>query len=250
MKPRSILCYWAGVFVLATGLPILGVAQSVPSRSWVTITRIKPEMLNQWLDLQKNEALSAVRKKGVTTRTVYASGFFGDAFEYIIVQPMAKFADFDSPDAQTEVLGTAANAQLAEKLRKCIVSSSSFVSTDLPELSSSNEGGNPPSPILNFIRVRVAPGKMQEYENLFKAEVLPAFKKVNSSITAARRGLGADGNDVTFEMPLAKFADLDAPPPLVRALGLEGAAKLMAQFNAMATVVENTVLIRQADLSF
>jgi hypothetical protein len=51
-------------------------------------------------------------------------------------------------------------------------------------------------------------------------------------------------------MPLAKFADLDAPPPLVRALGLAGAAKLMAQFNAMATVVENSVLIRQADLSY
>lgn len=74
--------------------------------------------------------------------------------------------------------------------------------------------------------------------------------EVHSSITAARRGLGADPNDVTFEMPLAKFADLDTPPPLVRALGPEGAAKLMTQFNGIATVVENTVLVRQADLSF
>jgi hypothetical protein len=96
----------------------------------------------------------------------------------------------------------------------------------------------------------VAPGKMQEYETLFKAEALPALKKANSRVTVARRGLGTDGSDLTSETPMTKFADLDAPPPLLSALGREGTVKLMSKLNDLATVVENTILIRQADLSF
>jgi hypothetical protein len=91
---------------------------------------------------------------------------------------------------------------------------------------------------------------MEEYQALFKTEVLPALKKANSSVIVASRRLGTDGYDLTFETPMTKFADLDAPPPLVRALGPEGVARLTSRFNDMATVVENTILVRQPDLSF
>jgi hypothetical protein len=205
-------------------------------------------MLNEWLDLQKNRVVPALKKGDMTTRTVYASGLFGKAFEYTIVQPLTKFADFDSPDAQAEALGGAADAQLAEKLRKCTVSTYSFLSTALPDLSNPGESRNPP--IVQLLRLRMAPGRMQEYETLFKAEVLPALKKANSNVMVASRRLGTDGNDLTFETPMNRFADLDSPPPLVRALGPEGVAKLMAKLNDIATVIENTILIRQADLSF
>ena len=104
--------------------------------------------------------------------------------------------------------------------------------------------------MLGFLRLRVAPGKMEEYEAVFKSEALPALKQSNSSVTVARRGLGTNGYELTFETPLNKFSDLDSPPPLVRALGPEGAAKLAAKLNGLAIVVENTVLVRQRDLSF
>jgi hypothetical protein len=214
----------------------------------VTIIRIKPETLNEWLDLQKNGVVPALKKDGVTTRTVYASGLFGNAFEYTIVQPMTKFADFDSAGAQAEALGLAADARLADKLRRCIVSAHSFLSTALPDLSNPGEIRNPP--IVQFLRLRVAPGKMQEYETMFKAEALPALKKANAGVLVASRRLGTDGFDLTFETPMTKFADLDATPPLLRALGPEQAAKLTAGLGAFATVVENTILVRQADLSF
>src|SRR5260370_25879852 len=122
-----------------------GLRMDSPStRSVVTIVHIKPEMLNEWLDLQKNVVVPALKKRGMTTGTVYASGAFGAAFEYTIIQPLSKFADFDSPDAQAEALGSAADARLAERLRKCIVSANSFLRTVLPDLSNTGETKNPP----------------------------------------------------------------------------------------------------------
>ena len=253
-RDKSSLHVCLAALVLFVGLSTVCPAQpgrrleSPANRSLVTIIRVKPEMLDEWLDLQRNGVVPTLKKKGVTTRTVYASGIFGSAFEYTIIQPLTRFAAFDSPDAQAEALGLVSDARVDEKLRKCIVSTHSFLSTALPDLSNPGESRN--SPIVQFLRLRVAPGKMQEYEALFKAEALPALRNANSWVTVASRRLGTDGYDLTFETPMTKFADLDVPPPLLRALGPEGAAKLMAKLNDLATVVENTILVRQTDLSF
>jgi hypothetical protein len=212
------------------------------------VIRVKPEMLTDWLELQKNLVVPALKKAGVKARTVYASGIFGEAFDYTIVQPMRGFAEFDSAEAQAEALGLLSDARLAEKLRRCISGASSFLNTVLPDVS--NPGVISDPPIVGFLRLRVAPGKMEEYLNLYKSEVLPLLKKADSWVLVASRRLGTDGYDLTFETPMTKFADLDAPPALIRAIGPEGVAKLTAKLNPLATVIENTILIRQPDLSF
>jgi hypothetical protein len=91
---------------------------------------------------------------------------------------------------------------------------------------------------------------MEEYVSLYKTEVFPLLKKADSKVFVASRRLGTDGYDLTFETPMTGFSDLDTPPPLVRAFGPETVAKTLAKLNALATVMENTILIRQADLSF
>ena len=254
MRDGSLLHTFAAVVVLGASLPAVAVAQpgrrleSPPNRSLVIITRIKPDRLDEWRSLQKNEVVPALKKRGVATRTVYASGAFGRAFEYTIVQPLKKFADFDAADAQADALGSVADVGLADTLRQCTVSTHSFLSTVLPDLS--NPGAGKEASLVGFLRLRIVPGKMDEYETLFKTEALPALKEAKSSVTVARRGLGTDGYDLTFETPMTTFADLDVPPPLVRFLGPEGAAKVVAKLNSLATIIENTVLVRQADLSF
>jgi hypothetical protein len=259
MRDRSWLAVCVAIVTLATVLAVPCLAQpgrrleSPANRSLVTVVTIKPDMLDEWIDLQKNAVVPALKKAGVKTRTVYTGGIFSNAFEYTIIQPMSAFADFDSPAARAEALGGApdpglADRGLAAKLRKCVTSTSSFLSTALPDLSNPGEDKNPP--IVGFLRLRVASGKMEEYTSLFRAEVLPALKQANSHVLVASRRLGTTGYDLTFETPLTKFADLDAPPPLVRALGPEGVARLTAKMNELATVAENTILIRQADLSF
>src|SRR5215471_11586952 len=77
------------------------------NRSLVVIVQVRPEMLGEWLDLQKKAVVPALQKAGVTARTVYSSRVFGTAFEYRIVQPVSRFADFDSVASQAEGFGSA-----------------------------------------------------------------------------------------------------------------------------------------------
>ena len=154
MKQRYTFLFRAGVFMAAAVLVVRGHAQpgrrleSPANRSLVTVVRVKPEMLNEWIGLQKNAVVPLLKRLGVSTRTVYGGGVFGDAFEYTIIQPMNKFADFDSADMRAETLGSVPEARLAEKLRKCLAGSSIFLSTALPDLS--NPGETPHPPIVQF----------------------------------------------------------------------------------------------------
>jgi hypothetical protein len=166
----------------------------------------------------------------------------------MLIQPLNGFAEFDSADNQALALGLAPDAKAAERLRRCVAAASSFLSTALPDISNPGEVKNPP--VVGFLRLRIAPGKMEEYVNLYKTEVLPLLKKADSRVFVASRRLGTDGYDLTFETPMAKFVDLDEPPALVRAVGPQTVAQAMAKLNPLATVAENTILIGQADLSF
>jgi hypothetical protein len=222
--------------------------ESPAERSMVTIVRVKPEMAGEWLELQKSAVVPALKKAGVKTRTVYASGIFGEAFTYMLILPMKDFGEFNSIEKQAQALGLVADPKLAGRLRHCIVSTSSFLSTALPEIS--NPGETKITQVVGFLRLRIMPGKMEEYVSLYKAEVLPLLKKADSKVFVASRRLGTDGYDLTFETPMTKFSDLDSPPALIRAFGPEAVAKTLAKLNSLATVMENTVLLRQSDLSF
>ena len=236
----------AGAIVLAAGLSTLS-AQSLMNR--VTYTHLKPDMVTEWVDLQKNEIVPALKKAGVKGRVVYSSGLFGTSYEYVTITPMENFAAFDAGNPITKALGAEASARLAAKLSKCTASAQSFQSTRMSDISYPDPD-TPWPQILLSTRVRVAPGKMPEFESIMKTDVLPAYKKAKVYYTANRRGFGANSNDVTITVGYAKYADIDAGNPMVKALGAEGAAKLLAKFAGVATLIEQVVRSRQADLSF
>ena len=113
----------------------------------------------------------------------------------------------------------------------------------------SHTTATPPQGIIST-RVRVAADKYPAFEALVKAEVLPAWKKSNTSLTVSRRGLGANPNDITLSSGFTKYAEIDGGSPLVKQLGPDGAARLLAKFAAISTVIEQVVRTRVADLSF
>ena len=49
---------------------------------------------------------------------------------------------------------------------------------------------------------------------------------------------------------LNKYADMDGGSPLVKALGPDGAQKLIVRITALGTVIEQVVRARVNDLSF
>jgi len=233
--------------VLACTLSIPALAQT-PTHVRYTHTQIKPEMLNEWLDLQKNEVVPALKKAGVATRTVFNSNLFGNSYEYLTVTPFAKYADFDGDGPLVRALGQAAADRLNAKLRRCVASQFSYAGTRLTDISNTVDG--PPSAMFVTVRYRIASGKMADFHDLFKSDVLPVYKKANVRLLVTQRGAGANANDVTISTGYAKYADMDGGPFLVKQLGEDGAAKLNAKFAPIRTLIEVVVRKRVADLSF
>jgi hypothetical protein len=236
----------------AVGLCFAGVvlAQSGPpaaARSQVVMVHVKADMLNEWMDLQKNEFIPAQKKAGVATRTTYQT-VFGNTNEFLTVTPFNKFAEFDGQSQLEHALGAVGAARLAAKLQKCLESRQVFISNALPELSSAPAGQLPALGV--FTRVRVATGRMEDFQAFLKGEILPLYKKADVGLTVSRRGLGADSSDVVQISWLNKMADIDVGSPITRALGPAGAAKLLAKTAGMATQVEQVVRRRVAELSY
>jgi hypothetical protein len=248
MKSRFQLHSSASAVLLSLTLSTICSAQPVPGTlSRITITHIKPEMASEWIDLQK-EMIPALKKAGVKSRTIYQTSLFGNSYEYVTVTPFDKYADFDSPAPLIRALDATGAARFNEKLRKCVVSASSFASTRVPEISNVTDG--PPPAIIVSVRYRIAPGKFSDFQNLVKTDILPVYKKGKTYMTVNRRSLGTNPNDITMTTGYAKYADLDGGPFLVKQLGQEGADKVNAKFSGIRTTIEVVTRRRLADLSF
>jgi hypothetical protein len=249
MKSSVQFLFGASCVLLASTLSMQCLAQTAtPSYSRVAITHVKPDMLNEWLDLEKTEVVPALKKAGQKTRTVYVTSLFGNAYEYVVITPFAKYADFDGDSPMVKALGQPAAARLGEKLRKCTVSTSSYAITRMADLSNVLEG--PPPQMLVSVRYHIAPGKMPEFQNLVKSEVLPVYKKAKTGLIVSQRGPGANTTDVTMSTVYSKFADLDGGPFMTKQLGQEAANKVTAKFAGIRTLVEVLVRRRVEDLSF
>jgi hypothetical protein len=249
MKIRESL--FVGVFavVLASTCSHRAAAQSAaPTTARVTVTQVKPDMLNEWLDLEKNEVVPAMKKGGQKTRTVYATRIFGNSYEYVAITPFEKYADFDGQSPMIKALGADGAARLNAKMRKCIVSTTSYGITRATDLSNVLEEAMPN--MIVTARYRIATGKMAEFENLVKSDVLPVYKKGKTGLIVNRRGAGANPNDVTFSTVYNKFADMDGGPFLTKQLGREGADKLNAKFAGIRNLIDVYVRVRVPDLSF
>ena len=258
MKPLSqSLVAVAALTLVAAASPAPAIAQpaaaaSATTRSQVTVVRIKPDMLNEWIDLQRNEVVPALKKAGIKQRTVWATAV-GNSFEYTIITPFEKFALMDTPGPLVAALGAEAAARLNAKTRKCIEVSRTFMSNRIDDL---NIPAGDALVMRSAVR-RAAPGKMQEYLNHQRTDVLPALKKAKAEGKIAgagisTRGSGAGADEVVSTTYYNKFADLDTTPfgPVAQAVGVEAAAKINAKGVGLSTPVQVIIRRRMADLSF
>jgi hypothetical protein len=83
-------------------------AAATPEFVSITVVSVKPDMMVEFQNFMKNTTNPALKKGGLKWREVWQNtGAAGDAFEYVLVTPVAKLADFDGPGALEKGLSMA-----------------------------------------------------------------------------------------------------------------------------------------------
>lgn len=229
----------------------LAQAQETPSLLYFGTATVKPDMLQEWEDLHKTEVIPALKKAGVPPWVdMWQTAIFGDTYAFVTVAPVPNFAVFDSPHPALKALGPEVFTRLVNKLRKCVVSSRSQAVRFREDLSIVTEMQEPPK-IAVVTTVRVTPGRHSDFENLLKSDFLPALRKLDLKGYYVHQTIfGGSRYDWTFVALHDKFADFDAGPLLVRAMGEEGTAKFLQKVTGIVQSVDFVVVRYRAELSF
>jgi hypothetical protein len=222
---------------------------AAPQLLAVNVVHVKPELVVEWEEFQKKETIPMLQKAGIREREAWQTAI-GEAFEVAFVTPMASLAVRDEPSPMVKALGEEGARAYGVKNRRFIVSSRSFVIRTRPDLSYAPPRSEPPK-LAVISALSIAPGRMTDYANYVKNEILPIQKKAQSKgYLVSQTMFGGDGSEFVTLSLVDTFADLDKGPAATRVLGAEGAAKLTAKTAGIVTHVERKVIRYNPDLSF
>jgi hypothetical protein len=225
-------------------------AASMP-RMAVTTVRIKPELLNEWTEFQKNETIPALRKGGAVERTAVATAI-GESFEMTFLTPMKNFAERDGDNPIVKALGADGARAYAEKNRRFIAEQHTYVDTVRTDLSyqpASSAGA--PRGIAVVSTYSLAAGHVPDFEAYIKADLTPAHKQLKTGGFVVHQALfGGDAGTFVVATLLPNFAELDKGPAIVRAYGQARADAIQQKLAGFVTHVERTVVRVVPELSF
>jgi hypothetical protein len=254
MKGLARTLYAAAVISAVALAPTPVTAQSAPTpateRSYVTVVRLKPDMVDTWIALQRNEVIPAQKKAGVTSRVTLAT-VVGNSFEYVMIAPFPLWAAMDGDAPLVRGIGREGAAALNAKLRACILTQQSYMVTRSDSLSVPA----PDAMVWRQVIRRVVPGKMGELRTFVRDSITPIMRKAAADgriagFSFAARGVGAPNGEVTTNSLYKNFAGLDSGDPLVIGVGRAAAAALNARLTSLAPTVQVIVRRRLSDLSF
>jgi hypothetical protein len=216
----------------------------------VTRYNLKPDHVAQWLRLEKNEVLPALKKAGVQHLTAYET-VFGDAPEYTTVRTFAGFEEFDGPDPLVRALGAPGAMRLEERLAACTQSLHRSIENRREEFFL-----DPGKAQVQYAsKYRAMPGKSLAYVEFFRTEMMPVMRKAKANGTFAGldvtvSGHGGEWGLITLNMYYATFAPLDGEPPVAKTLGPEGTRALLAKGTGLITPLEWIVRRRLPELTY
>jgi hypothetical protein len=211
-------------------------AAPTPEFLSITVVSVKPEMMVEFQNFMKTTTNPALKKGGLKWREVWQNtGAAGDAFEYVLVSPVAKLAEFDGPGALEKGLGAQGWPAWQTKAASLVTSVRRFIIRTRPDLSFAGQRTGPPKlAVVSF--VHVAPNRNDDYENFLKNDFVPVMKQAGVTYLVSQTIFGGNGNEYITLTMRDSFADLDKGPVVVQALGQEAAQKLMQKVPAGAVV--------------
>lgn len=247
--PAALVFLGVTTHTVLAGAQTQGAGQpAAPRRISVTITKVKPDMVDAYHAIIRDELMPAQKKAGLPWRATYRPAIYGDAFTFIAVLPVANYAQFDQSSPVQKALGDRA-AKFNQRTRQMILSRETIGQTVQPEFSIES-GSMTHAPLILVQQRKLLPGRAVEFNQLLTSQILPAYRKVGiTDFWMHATNFGAPLGRTSVR-PIASFAELDSPSPLAKALGAEGAQKITQQLTAVTDTVETTVMRLVPELSY
>jgi hypothetical protein len=222
-------------------------AQTAPPLLLITTIKVKPEMRQEWLDMERTEVMPAYKKAGIKNFQVL-NAVLGDMNEFTTALSVANAATFDGDTPIVKALGSEGATRLITKLNKCTVSMHRSLVRERADLTIDAEMTAPPK-LMVLTSVTVKAGMALDYERWLKTELLPALKKGGQKMYLVTSTLYG-GTLLTYHnvVFVNSFADLDKPSALIAGLGQDGADKVMSH-STMVEHVERNVYRLLPELS-
>ncbi len=242
-----------GAWMSAPAAQTQNTATPAPTHIRVQVTHVKPDMVQQWQNIIRTEAIPAQKKAGMAWRHTWADGGpFGEGATFVTVQPVANFAQFDQPNAIARALGADGVAKYQARIQPTILSSRAWIDTLQPNDGINSNATTPPTMIV-VQTYQALPGKLQELSELWRSEYLPRYRKAGvRDVWVYNASYGAPMGQVTVVRGISKYAELDQQPGLLQRGGLspEAAQKVNARRAALISGANSSVLRYVPDLSF
>lgn len=263
MMKRTILTALAvAALMLGATLPLslaqnpLSISSSIqdppttPQWLALTVVKVKPEMLAEFQNFTRNQTNPALRKAGVQWREVWQNTTAaGDAFEFVIVSQMEKFAEFDEPSPIEKALGPQGSATWFAKAGSLVSSVQRYLIRTRPDLGNFAQMTGPPK-LAVVTSYSIAPGHNLEFENYLKNDLAPVMKQGKVNFLVSQIVFGGDANEYVTLLLRDNFAELDKGPVPVQVLGMEGATKLFQKLPAGSVkYMERSIVRYMPDLS-
>lgn len=216
----------------------------------LTVVDIRPDMVPDYVALQKSEVIPALQKAGIQWRNAWRTGNFGSAFTVAYLAPIPSFAVLDEPNPLLKAMGEEGFRAHMAKMSKLVTASRVYAIRERPDLGLRTEG-SPMAKLGILAVVETVPGRQTEFETILKNEWTPALKKggvANYVVSQVVLG-GSLGQYYTFT-PLENYAQLDKGHPVQQSIGEAGMNKLVAKMGNSTRSVERFVIRFDEDLSF
>ncbi len=229
----------AALLCLAAVAAAQNTQQQAPQNTWIRVTtvKVKPDMVQEWRDLEKNEVMPAYKKAGVAAYAVWQTTMFGDAYEYNIVTPITKFEQFDSDSPIVKSMKPEDRVRVGARITRCLVSAHNTALQTQADISIMKQDAPRPELIM-VTQIRLQPKNVSAYLSYLKEEMRPVMQKGNVDWWLVYRDIfGSEGTQITTVRSMKNWAEIDLGPITRRLLSPADYSRLTDKSNSM---VEST----------
>ena len=232
---------------LALGFGVPVAAQDSGSWMRVDTVQIRPDKLDDFVELYQEVINPALRRAGVPWRSAWETGEFGETYQRLFVTPMASFTELDRGGPLARSLEPRQLSRVRSRLREYTDSRQSHAVLYREDLSVESEDVTG-LPIARVTNLQIAPGRAAEFEAFLRSN-LENFRSAGVVFGVYHRQFGPGPILWQVVENLRSYGELSRGG-ILRAFSNDESADALAGLTGVVTAVERTILAYDASLGY